>query len=176
MPAVEIADLLAELADVHPEAARQPGPVDVALLNPDLLVLERQINLGIGIRIERRLQRHLELAGHTVISLAAFARHEADIARGTDLRVEGRGIALAADELGLGWRRLRAVARLRLNRRGGRDAGRGGRSRTDGGEIIRGIRGGWRCRTGRRLCGGGPGGTARRPHGFEPAAQVLESG
>ena len=49
VPAVEVAELLAELADVHPEPAGQAGPVDVALLDAYLVVLEGEEDLGVGV-------------------------------------------------------------------------------------------------------------------------------
>jgi hypothetical protein len=63
MPAVEVPDGLAELAGVGTEPARQAGVVDVSLLDPDLLVLEGEKDLGLGIRVEVGLKGELEFTG-----------------------------------------------------------------------------------------------------------------
>ena len=88
VPAVEVADLLAELADVHPQAARQASPVDVSLLDSHLLVFERQEDPGVGVRVEGRLKRHLELAGDAIVALATLPGDQPDVAGGTDLGIE----------------------------------------------------------------------------------------
>ena len=62
VPAVEVTDRLTEQPDVRPEPPRKAGPVEVALLDADLVVLEGQEDLGVGVRVERGLEGDLELA------------------------------------------------------------------------------------------------------------------
>src|SRR2546422_10710127 len=69
MPAVQLAELLAELADVEADMPRQPGPVGVALLDAHVAVLEAHEDLRVRVGIERRLESHLELACVEVITL-----------------------------------------------------------------------------------------------------------
>src|SRR5207302_8939046 len=46
VPAIQLAELLAELPDVEPNVARQPGPVCVPLFDADIAVLKAHENLG----------------------------------------------------------------------------------------------------------------------------------
>src|SRR4029079_18173249 len=103
MPAVQIAHLLAVFPEIDPEPARESGPVDVALLDPHLFILESHEDFGTGVRIESCLKGELELAGHEGILLLAFPGHQPDITRRADLGVEEIGSPRAL----LGWRRLR---------------------------------------------------------------------
>ena len=123
--------------------------------------------------IEGRLQRHLELARHAVVALAALAGHEPDVAGSADLGVERRGVALAADELGIGrrWRRRVAAWAVADGGRRGRGSGRRGGGRSKRGEIVGGIGGRRRRRAPR-----GSRSAAGRAQRLEPAAQRLERG
>src|SRR2546426_11219645 len=69
VPAVQLAELLAKLADVEADMPRQPGPVGVALLDAHVAVLEAHEDLCVRVGIERRLESHLELACVEVVTL-----------------------------------------------------------------------------------------------------------
>ena len=47
VPAVQLAELLAELAEVEPDVAGQSGPVGVAFLDADMAALEADEDLGV---------------------------------------------------------------------------------------------------------------------------------
>ena len=76
MPAVEVAHRHPELADVRPDLARQPGPVDVRLLHADLVLAPGEEDLRGGVRVERGLQRHLDLGQLEVEPLDVRSRAE----------------------------------------------------------------------------------------------------
>src|SRR2546427_2823353 len=120
MPAVQLAELLAELADVEPDLARQPGPVRVPLLHVHLTVLEADEDLGRRVRVEGRLKTDLELTGIEVVALhAGRGAVGAHVARDADLGVELRLVALSAHELH--WRAgVRALRGAACGRRCGR--------------------------------------------------------
>ncbi len=147
MPPVQIAHLLAEFPEVDSEPAWQAGPVDVALLDPHLFILESHEDFGTGVGIESRLKSELELAGHEGILLLAFPGYQPDITRRADLGVEEIGSPRAL----LGWRRLRLfrLGRVRLSSAAGlpRCLRRGGPDRR---KIVGGIRSLSRCRPGCR--------------------------
>src|SRR3989442_4655744 len=120
MPAVQLAELLAELADVEPDLSRPPGPVRVPLLDIDLAVLEADEDLGRRVRVEGRLKTDLELTGIEVVALhARRGAVGAHVARDADLGVELRLVALSANELH--WRAgVRALRGAACGRRCGR--------------------------------------------------------
>src|SRR5215203_6074522 len=165
VPAVEVADLLAELPDIQTQMPWQRRPIDVTFLHADLLVLEGEEDLGLGERIQRRLEGELELPGHAVVLLRTrIARDQADVSCGAYFRVQqvgapgtstGRGSRLGVD------RTRRGVGGLPSRRRRG-----GG---TDRGEITRGV---GRRRSRRRRTGRAPGGD----HAFQPTAEPLNRG
>src|SRR3989449_7145738 len=155
MPAVQLAELLAELADVEPDLARQPGPVRVPLLDIDLAVLETDEDLGRRVRVEGRLKTDLELTGIEVVALhAGRGAVGAHVARDADLGVELRLVALSAHELH--WRAgVRALRGAACGRRcgrpqrcelvtggGGPGGGAAGRVRVGAGGAPRGGAGG----------------------------------
>src|SRR2546430_3096334 len=89
VPAIQLAELLAELADVEPDMSRQPGPVCVPLFDADIAVLKAHENLGARVGVERRLKANFELPRVEVLALDALeARASAYIARGADFRIE----------------------------------------------------------------------------------------
>src|SRR3989454_6767356 len=99
MPAVQLAELLAELADVEADMPRQPGPVGVALLDAHVAVLQAHEDLRVRVGIERRLEPDLELARVEVVTLnPRLLSVGAHVPRHADLRVELSLVALAADE------------------------------------------------------------------------------
>src|SRR2546422_5965294 len=99
VPAVQLAELLAELADVEPQPARKTGPVGVALLDTHVAVLQAHEDLRVRVRIERRLEADLELARVEILPLdPRLLSVGAHVPRDADLRVELRLVALAADE------------------------------------------------------------------------------
>ena len=176
MPAIEVADLLAELADVRPDPARQSAPVDVALLDPHFLVLEGHVDLGLRERIEVRLKGELELPGHRVVSRRTLvAGDEADIAGGADLGVQQVGAPTARGPRcrigGCGCRR-NSIARRRPWRRWpppGRLAGGGAKRGELVGGVARRLR---RYLTGGRLRGAGP--ATGLPHLLQSRAEPAE--
>src|SRR5260221_13042029 len=118
MPAVQLAELLAELADIEADVAGEAGPVGIALLHAHCAALETHENLGVRIRVEGRLESDLELARIEVVTLHAWGVPVRPHGPGdADSRVEPGLIALAADEL----RRHGGVGALRrITARGGR--------------------------------------------------------
>ncbi len=138
VPTVQLAELLAELAQVEPNVTRQPGPVGVAFLDTDVAALEADEDLGVRIGIERRLEPDFELARVEVLALdSARSRVSADVPGHSDFGVELRLIALATYELrrdGIG--AMDRVPAGGLNRR-----------RSQRRKIIARW---WRCRAGRR--------------------------
>src|SRR5256886_6967727 len=148
---------LAELPDVEPNVARQPGPVCVPLFDADIAVLKAHENLGARVGVERRLKANFELPRVEVLALDALeARASAYIARGADFRIELRLTALTADEFrgpgGVGFH-LRGI-----------------RARRDGGG---GAQGGER-RVGRRR--GRRGMDELGPHTVEPGLERPDLG
>src|SRR5256886_1634881 len=126
VPAIQLAELLAELPDVEPDVSWQPGPVCVPLFDADIAVLKAHENLGARVGIERRLKADFELSRVEVLALDALeARASAYIARGADFRIELRLAALAADEFrgpgGVGLHLCRV--RARRDRGGGAQGG-----------------------------------------------------
>ena len=110
VPAVQLAELLAELADVESDPARQPRPVRIPFLHVDLAVFEADEDLRGRVRVERRLKSDFELAGIEIVTLhSRRGPVGADVAGDADLGIELRLVALAADEL----RRRTGVATLR---------------------------------------------------------------
>ena len=100
MPTVQLAELLAELADVEAQVAGEPGPVGVTLLDADVPVLEAHEDLRVRVGIERRLEPNLELAGLEIVVLdAGLLAVPTYVARDADLRIELRLVSLPAYEL-----------------------------------------------------------------------------
>src|SRR6188508_89818 len=94
VPAVQVTDRLAELAHIRPYPPRKAGVVDVALLDPDLFILEGEKDLGLGIRVEVGLEGDPEFPGFGVEALRAFVlREEANVTGRADLGVEQVGAA-----------------------------------------------------------------------------------
>src|SRR5213592_3980507 len=129
MPAVQLAELLAELADVETDVARQSGPVGVPFLDAHLAAFEAHENLGVRVRVESRLESDLKLAGIEVVALhAGCIAVSAHVARDADLRVQLSLVALAADEL----RRHECIGALR------RVTARGGRGGAERSKVVPG--------------------------------------
>src|SRR3989441_2772889 len=100
VPAIHLAELLAEFADVEADAPRQAGPVRIPFLDADVTVFEAHENLRARVGIEWRLEPHLELARIEVVPL--HPRRVAigpNVAGRADFGVELRLAALASDEL-----------------------------------------------------------------------------
>ena len=77
----------------------QPGPVGIAFLDTDVAALEADEDLGVRVRIERRLETDFELARVEVLALdATRGRIGADVAGHADLGIELGLIALATHE------------------------------------------------------------------------------
>src|SRR6266576_2191273 len=130
MPAVQLTELLAEFADVEADVPGQPGPVGVALFHAHGAVLETDENLGVRIRIERRLESNLELPRIEIVRLnAGRVAVGSHISRGADLRIQLFLVALAPHE--------RHVARRVGARRIGDPGGGVGRG-AQRGEIVAG--------------------------------------
>src|SRR5258706_11765708 len=135
MPAVQLAELLAELADIEADVAGEAGPVGIALLHAHCAALETHENLGVRIRVEGRLESDLELARIEVVTLHAWGVPVRPHVPGdADFRVELGLIALAADEL----RRHGGAGALR------RITARGGRGVAERRKIVARRRGGMR--------------------------------
>src|SRR3989441_11439306 len=99
MPAVQLTELLADLADVEPQPPRKAGPVGIALLDAHVAVLQAHEDLRVRIRIERRLESDLELARVEVVVLdPRLLSVGAHVPRHADLRVELSLVPLPADE------------------------------------------------------------------------------
>src|SRR6266571_669622 len=132
VPAVQLAELLAEFADVEADAPRQAGPVRIPFLDADVTVFEAHEDLGARVGIEWRLEPHLELVRIEVVPL--HPRRVAigpNVAGRADFGVELRLAALASNELrapggvtpdsaGVGARRGRGGGAQRRERRVGR--------------------------------------------------------
>src|SRR5207247_3586942 len=150
VPAVQLAELLAEFADIEADAPRQTGPVRIPFLDADVTVFEAHEDLGARVGIEWRLEPHLELARIEVVPL--HPRRVAigpNVAGRADFGVELRLAALASDK-------LRAAGGVSPD-----SAGVGAR-RGGGGGAQRGER-----RVGRRL-GGRRATSELRPHAGGP--------
>src|SRR5207248_2669500 len=72
MPAIQLAELLAELADVEPDVSRQPGPIGIPFLDAHIPVLEAHKDLGARVGVERRLKPDFELPRVEVLTLDAL--------------------------------------------------------------------------------------------------------
>ncbi len=139
VPAVQLAELLAEFPDVEPDVAGQAGPVGVTFLDAHLAVLEAHEDLRIRIGIERRLEPDLELPRIEVFPLdARLLCVGAHVSGDADLGVELRLAALAPDELGRARRVRLEPGRVRPG------GGRGGGPQRREGRVLRG--GGRDCR------------------------------
>src|SRR4051812_35402267 len=79
VPAVQVANLLAELAHVESYPAGKAGPVDVAFLDSHLVVLKRQENFGVGIGIQSRLEGELELPRNSPPPAYSFLGDQSDV-------------------------------------------------------------------------------------------------
>src|SRR2546426_907959 len=99
VPAVQLAELLAKFPDVEANAPGQAGPVRIPLLDADIAVLEAHEDLGARVRVEGRLESHLELPRVEVLPLhtrrVAIRSH---VARRADLGVQLWLAALSPDE------------------------------------------------------------------------------
>ena len=130
MPAIQLAELLAEFSDVKPDVPRQTGPVSVALLDADLFILEAREDLRARVRVERRLEPDFELAGIEVVVLGSRRTGvRPHVPRGADFGIELWLAALAPHELG-------AARRVRLELGGVGPRGRGRRG-AERGQLVR---------------------------------------
>src|SRR5215213_6582836 len=167
MPAIQIADRLAELAQVGAYPAGEAVVVDVALLDADLLVLEGEKDFCLGVGLEGRLKGELELAGHAVVPLRTLITGDKpDVARGADLGIEKVG----APGFGRG-RLYRSGVRRSTGSRSRLPTPRRGPGRLpNGGEAVtRGV-GGLGC---------GASNACRAPRGdgaFQAVAERLDRG
>src|SRR5256885_1946798 len=139
VPAVQLAELLAELSDVEADVAGESGPIGVPLLYAHLSVLQADEDLGARVRIERRLKADLEFPGIEVVPLDSWTlRGGPDVARDADLGVQLCLVPLPSDEP-----RLAAGVRpfpQRVRPRCGRGGGAQRRQLVTGTRILRGAR------------------------------------
>src|SRR5467141_3957764 len=99
MPTIQLAELLPILPEVQTQMARESDPISVSLLDLDPAIVERQEDLGVGVRIEGRLEADLEFVGVEVFPLhARRGRVRPYIPGCADFGIELRLIALPADE------------------------------------------------------------------------------
>src|SRR5437762_12530852 len=97
VPAVQLAELLAELPDVEADVPGESGPVGVPLFYAHRSVLQAHEDLGARVRIERRLKPDLDFPGLEVVPLdSRTLRGGADVVRDADLRAQLRLVPLAS--------------------------------------------------------------------------------
>jgi hypothetical protein len=69
VPAVQLAELLAELADVQPQVTGEASPVGVAFLNADFAVLETHEDLGARVTDRAPTETDLDFARIEIVAL-----------------------------------------------------------------------------------------------------------
>ena len=125
VPAIQLAELLAVLAEIESDMAGQAGPIGISFFDTDVPAFEADKNLRVRIRIERRLEADFELSRIEVLSLhAAAGSISAHVAGDPDLRIELGLIALATHRLRQGVS-LRGIAPAAAGGLIGRGAQRG---------------------------------------------------
>src|SRR6266487_839 len=119
VPAIQLAELLAVLAEVESQVSGEAGPVGIAFFDAHMPTLETDEDLGVRVRIERRLKADFEFSGIEVVALhAAPGGVAADVSGDTDLRIELCLVALSPHRLRqrIALRRVPATASCSLAR------------------------------------------------------------